>query len=153
MCVEYRNRKPDFQEMIRMYLNAMLLELARYYPQKKRDSYTLPYDIVQLHKFEALIDKYFKLHRPLSCYAERMHITERQLSYLCKKTLNKKPSEIMLERTILEAKRLIIHSSLSISAISEELNYTNSSYFIRLFKKATKQTPEQFRKDQFGRFA
>ncbi len=151
MCTEYSKRKNNFQEMIRMYLNAMLLELTRYYPEKERGKYTLPYDIVQLNKFEALVDKYFKRHRPLSCYAERMHISERQLSYLCKKTLNKKPSEIMLERVILEAKRLIIHSDLSIAAISEELNYNDSSYFIRLFKKATKLTPEQFRKEQFIR--
>ncbi len=148
MCSEYSKRKNDYQEIIRMYLNALLLELARYYPLKKRNKYTLPYDILQLNKFEALIDKYFKLHRPLSCYAERMNISERQLSYLCKKTVNKKPSEIMLERIILEAKRLIIHSDLSIAAISEELNYNDSSYFIRLFKKATKQTPEQFRRKQ-----
>ncbi len=151
MCSEYRSRNTDFQEIIRMYLNAMLMELTRYYPEKKKDKYTLPYDIVQLNKFEALVDKYFKLHRPLSCYAERMHISERQLSYLCKKTINKKPSEIMTERVILEAKRLIIHSSLSIAAISEELNYNDSSYFIRLFKKVTKQTPEQFRNEQFNR--
>ncbi len=151
MCTEYRNRKTDFQDIIRMYLNAMLMELTRYYPEKKKGKYTLPYDIVQLNKFEALVDKYFRLHRPLSCYAERMHISERQLSYLCKKTINKKPSEIIAERTILEAKRLIIHSSLSIAAISEELNYNDSSYFIRLFKKVTKQTPEQFRTEQFNR--
>lgn len=150
MCSEYKDRKPDYQEMIRMYLNAMLLELSRFYSEKKLSNYSLPYDIVQLKKFEALIDKYFKLHRPLSCYAERMHISERQLSYLCKKTLNKKPSEMMTERIILEAKRLIIHSSMSISAISEELNYSNSSYFIRLFKKFTKQTPEQFRNEQLS---
>lgn len=151
MCAEYRNRKTDFQEMIRMYLNAMLMEMSRYYPRKSHNSYTLPYDLVQLNKFEALVDKYFKLHRPLSCYSKRMHISERQLSYLCKKTLNKKPSEIITERFILEAKRLIIHSSLSISAIAEELNYNDSSYFIRLFKKITKQTPEQFRNDQFSK--
>lgn len=148
MCTEYRKRKPEFQEVIRMYLNIMLLELSRCYPLKKRDKHILTHDIIQLHKFEALVDSYFKLHRPLSCYAKRMHITERQLSYLCKKTLNKKPSEIMTERIILEAKRLITHSSLSISAISEELNFNDSSYFIRLFKKATKFTPEQFRNEQ-----
>lgn len=148
MCTEYRKRKPDFQEVIRMYLNVMLLELSRYYPLQKRDKHILTHDIIQLNKFEALVDNYFKLHRPLSCYAKRMHITERQLSYLCKKTLNKKPSEIISERIILEAKRLITHSSLSISAISNELNFKDSSYFIRIFKKITKHTPEQFRNEQ-----
>ena len=64
---------------------------------------------------------------------------------MCKKTVNKTPSEILLDRIILEAKRFIIHTPLSISAISDELNYNDNSYFIRLFKKACNLTPEQFR--------
>ncbi|MGY6647974.1 AraC family transcriptional regulator [Wenyingzhuangia sp. IMCC45574] len=31
-----------------------------------------------------------------------------------------------------------------------KLNYKDDSYFIRLFKKYTKQTPEQFRAAQYG---
>ena len=78
-----------------------------------------------------------------------MNITDRQLGYLCKKTVNKTPLEILTDRIVLQAKRLLIHSNLSISSISNELNYNNDSYFIRLFKKNTKLTPEQFRTNQF----
>lgn len=145
---EYKKRNMNYQEMIRIYLNAIFIELSRIYINKNENGPIYNYDILQLNRFQALIDKYFKKHRPITCYSNKMNITDRQLSYLCKKTLNKTPSEILTERIMLEAKRLIIHSDLSISSISEELNFSDSSYFIRLFKKITKQTPEQFRNYQ-----
>ena len=149
---EYHSRSLNYQEMIRMYLNAIFIKLSRIYLTKNEKSQKFNYDLLQLNRYEALVDKYFKLHRPISCYSKKMNITDRQLSYLCKKTIGKTPSEIMMNRIILEAKRLIVHSDLSILAISEELNYNDNSYFIRLFKKMTKQTPEQFRNEQYNRY-
>lgn len=149
---EYKNRSQNYEEMIRIFLNAMFIELTRVYPYQDENNLKFGYDLIQLNKYEALVDKYFKHHKPLSCYSKKMNITDRQLSYLCKKSVNKKPSEILTERIILEAKRLIIHSDLSIASISEELNFNDSSYFIRLFKKNTKQTPEQFRHSQFENY-
>ncbi len=149
---EYQHRSLKYQEMIRMYLNAMFIELSRIYPEIEGKGKLYGYDLLQLHRYEALVDKYFKMHRPISCYSKKMNITDRQLNYLCKKTVGKKPSEIMTDRIILEAKRLIIHSDLSIASIAEELNYKDNSYFIRLFKRITKQTPEQFRNEQYSRY-
>ena len=148
---EYKNRSSSYQEMIRMYLNAMFIELSRIHDTKNRHSSKFGYDLLQLNRYEALVDKYFKKHKTLSCYSKKMNISDRQLGYLCKKTVGKTPSEILNDRIMLEAKRLVIHSELSISAISEELNYSDSSYFIRLFKKTTNQTPEQFRNDQYNK--
>jgi len=149
---EYNNRSLSYEEMIRTYLNAMFIILSRVYLTESKKGQKFNYDLQQLNRYEALVDKYFKLHRPISCYSKKMNISDRQLSYLCKKTIGKTPSQILINRIILEAKRLIIHSNLTISSISEELNYNDTSYFIRLFKKITNQTPEQFRNAQYNRY-
>lgn len=146
---EYQDRALNYDEMIRTYLNAMFITLSRIYADKNKKSPQFSYDLLQLNRFEALVDIHFKEHRPVSFYSDKMNISDRQLSYLCKKTVNKTPSEILTERIILEAKRLIIHSDLSIFSISTQLNYNDSSYFIRLFKKISNQTPEQFRNAQY----
>lgn len=148
---EYKVRATNYQEMIRVYLYAMFIELSRAYIKNDDNSPVFSYDLVQLNHYEALVDRYYKKHRPISCYSKKMNITDRQLSYLCKKTVNKTPLAILTDRIILEAKRLLIHSNLSISSISNELNYNNDSYFIRLFKKNTKLTPEQFRISQYSK--
>ncbi len=151
ICKEYHAQLQNHHEMIRMTLNAMFIELTRIYEVKNENSKNFSYDILQLNKFESLVDTHFLEHQPVSFYSNTLNISDRQLGYLCKKTVNKAPSEILMERILLEAKRLIIHSNLSISAISLQLNYTDTSYFIRLFKRITKQTPEQFRAYQYNR--
>jgi AraC-like DNA-binding protein len=49
------------------------------------------------------------------------------------------------DRVILEAKRLLLHSSISVCEAAYYLGYDDCSYFIRLFKKDVGHTPEKFR--------
>lgn len=148
---EYQSHLLNYHEMIRLYLNVLFIELSRIYRKKHKCTISYSYELMQLNRFESLINKHFKDHKMLIFYAEKMNISLRQLSYICKKTINKTPSVILLERIILEAKRLIIHSDMSISSIADELNYSDNSYFIRFFKKVCNKTPEQFRCSFKGR--
>lgn len=142
---EYHERDLDYHEMIRMYLNTILINLSREFLGKKSPKYAYNYDIVQLNTFEELIEDHFIEHKPISFYSESMNLSTKQLSSICKKLVAKVPSELLMDRIILEAKRLIIYTDLSINQISYKLNYNDSSYFVRIFKKICKQTPEQFR--------
>lgn len=142
---EYQNRLISYHEVIRLQLNLLLIELSRIYLDKNEESVLYTYDIAQFNRLESLIDDNFKSHKSLVFYAESMNLSLKQLSYICKKTVGKSPSEIIAERIILEAKRLIIHTDLSINSISEELKFKDYSYFIRVFKKNCKLTPEQYR--------
>ena len=46
---------------------------------------------------------------------------------------------------ILEAKQLLKHSDCGIKEIADELNFPNSSFFFKYFKKHTGMTPNQYR--------
>lgn len=142
---EYRCRYLNYHELIRIYLNEMFIKLARFYSTKNSLKSVYNYELIQLNRFESLIDLHYKTHKSLSFYAEELNISLKQLSYLCKKVLDKKPSEMLSDRLILEAKRLIIHSDLSICLIADSLNFSDNSYFARTFKKACNQTPDQYR--------
>ena len=142
---EYRSRYLNYHELIRIYLNEMFIKLARFYSVKNNLKSVYNYELIQLNRFENLIDCHYKDHKSLSFYADKLNISLKQLSYLCKKVIDKKPSEMLLDRMILEAKRLIIHSDLSISLIADLLNFSDNSYFARTFKKACHQTPDQYR--------
>lgn len=142
---EYQNHLFNYHEMIRLYLNVLFLELSRIYSKKDEKSIIYSYELIQLNRFESLVNKYFKAHKSLVFYADKMNISLKQLSYLCKKVIDKTPSEILLDRIILEAKRLVIHTDMPINAIADELNYNDYSYFIRFFKKVCNVTPDQYR--------
>jgi AraC family transcriptional activator of pobA len=50
------------------------------------------------------------------------------------------------ERVMLEAKRLLSYSSLSVKEVSMLLGFDDPAYFFRFFKKNTLSTPSEFRK-------
>ena len=55
-------------------------------------------------------------------------------------------SDYVEEYKLIEAKRLLLESNLTVAEIAEKLNYTNAQNFIRFFSKATGVTPGKFRK-------
>jgi len=67
------------------------------------------------------------------------------LNEIVKLSLGKTASEAIEERRILEAKRLIKFSGLSIKEIAFELGYEEHSYFTKVFKKITGCTPTEFK--------
>ena len=53
-------------------------------------------------------------------------------------------TQLIVDRILLEAKRSLAFAKSTVSQIAEELGYSNTSYFIQLFKKHTGQTPVEF---------
>jgi len=54
---------------------------------------------------------------------------------------------LIRNRILLEAKRLLVNQDMSITEISNELNFNDNSYFTKFFKKQTGITPEEFRRN------
>jgi AraC-like DNA-binding protein len=59
--------------------------------------------------------------------------------------LGKGVAEAIDERLVLEAKRLILFSSMNIKEIAFELGYEEHSYFSKVFKRVTGLIPSSFR--------
>ncbi|WP_431211477.1 helix-turn-helix domain-containing protein [Puia sp. P3] len=72
-------------------------------------------------------------------------MSEKNLNLICKVILNKTTSTVITDRVVLEAKRMLIHTNMNIVQISLDLGYADNSYFSRVFKKATCETPLEFR--------
>lgn len=146
--IDQETKKPAYftKELLKNYIDTLLILFYRF--KGSKTSFTQQEKLVhdQFHELELLIEDHFKEHREASFYADRMSLSLKQLNSLCKNTVSKTSSQLILDRVILEAQRLLTHSNLNISEISYALEFEDSSYFSRLFKKKTAMTPEQFRK-------
>jgi len=96
--------------------------------------------------FKKLIDKQYRKIKSVSEYAQLLNITAGHLNDTIHKDLGKTAGELIHDRIILEAKRLLYHSEMSIKEIAAELHYEDPSYFGRFFKTHSGNTPDQFRK-------
>ncbi|MBJ6119727.1 helix-turn-helix domain-containing protein [Pontibacter sp. BT310] len=133
--------------IIRNYLDILLLQLSRLYKSEKQEQ-QLPVGMLsQVEVLQNLIEENYKEHKPVSFYADKLHTTPKQLNEYSKRVLGKTITDLIHDRVILEAKRLLVHSDLTISQVATELGYFDNAYFFRFFKKKTNYTPEQFRKE------
>lgn len=137
---EYSNEHSYKWPKIRSLTN--LIEIGRNYtPIYRIDSQTY---LKKVRQFEELIEVNFKNMKFPRDYASLLNITEKHLNRIVKNCLNKTSSALIQDRVLLEAKRMLMHSSLNVSEISSVLKFSESSYFIRFFKQKTGFTPLNF---------
>ena len=145
---EYEGREWKQEDVLRDLLDILLIKLARIYQAKNASAANAASGtLTQLQQLESLIDRHYREHKPVLFYADSLAQTAKHLNDLCKQTLGKTTTELIQDRTILEAQRLLIHSDLTITQIAAKLGYFDNSYFSRFFKKKTGKTPEQFRQE------
>lgn len=96
-------------------------------------------------KLIALIDEHYQTEREVSFYANAMSLSEKRLGVLTRQTLEHTVKQLIQQRLLLEAKRLINQDNLSFKSIAFRLGFTDASYFSRFFKKYSGLTPEQFK--------
>ncbi|GAA3952993.1 helix-turn-helix domain-containing protein [Chitinophaga oryziterrae] len=99
-----------------------------------------------LKSFQQLINQYYRTMRLPKEYAELLYITPNHLNALCRELLGKTAGDVIRERVLLEAKRLLTNAGMNILEIAYELNFKDNSYFTRFFKNYEGITPEEFRK-------
>jgi AraC-like DNA-binding protein len=144
MLKEYEASAEPSLALIRSYLDVVLLKLARYYHAEARTEESHA-TTIRLRNLEELIDQHFiKLKQPHE-YAALMNLSASYLNSICKQLLGKTLGDLVQERIMLEAKRFFAYSDLTVSQVSDRLNFSEPSYFIRFFKKNAGITPEQFR--------
>ena len=99
-----------------------------------------------LYKYEQLInERFLKMKKPNE-YARELGVSTNHLNKLVNTIYGKTSSQLISERIILEAKRLLTHTNHTVSHIADVLSFEYLSYFIRFFKKNVGFTPEEYRR-------
>ena len=81
----------------------------------------------------------------VSEFAEILNTTPQNLNAACRKAVDQPAAAIIAEHIIHEAKRLLRYTRKNVSEISLLLNFTDTSHFVKFFKRHTGQTPMQFK--------
>lgn len=102
----------------------------------------------QFALYEEFIDKLSEAHgkHDVSHYAELLNISSNYLSRIVSQIGGGTAIDMINRSVILQAKVLLKNSDMTIEYISEELNFPNSPYFCRFFRRETGMTPTEYRK-------
>jgi|SRR6185312_3141182 len=139
---EYRATEYLKFQKIHALVNLCYVEVARLNQPKQEIKNELY--IKRLQLFEELLDRKFKTMKSAGEYASELSITEKHLNRIVRACLNKTTTEMIAERIILEAKRMLVQAKYNVEEIGTELGYADKSYFSRFFKKNAGDTPKGF---------
>lgn len=135
--------RPAIRHLLAAFLH--LLQ-ARIHEQAVRAQVQNGADFRLFHAFLQLLDKNFQEEKEVEFYARKLRCTSRRLGAACKAVLGRTPQVIIIERVMLEAKRLLLHSDMSVQQIAALLGCEEQSNFTKAFRKATGETPSAFRR-------
>ena len=145
MQPERTANKPMREALLAAYINLLLMKCKSIYlssPQHKKPR-TAGSQLGE--RFNSLLEEHYLEEHLLGFYAEKLNLSPNYLSAALKKSSGKTAGELIQQRLLLEAKRMLLYSSASIKEIAYHLNFTDPPYFTRFFKHNTGHSPELFR--------
>ncbi|MHC5363130.1 helix-turn-helix domain-containing protein [Myroides sp. LJL110] len=145
--LEQELEKPE--DYLKRFVLKNLLHNFLYHCQREADSIgvtsynDLQTDLV-MRFYQNLEAGYLKEHHVLH-YANQLGVTPKMLNLATTKVLGKTIKQVIDQRIVLEAKRLLANSDISIKEISFYLGFEEATYFVSYFKKHNQCTPLEFR--------
>ncbi len=147
IAYEYNNRSSINDNLLaKLHLNILLIEIERLY--KAKSTAETPKRSRKQHlasRYKQLVEQNFLKLRMVSAYAEIMFIAPNYLNDAVRETTGKSASQVISDRIVLEAKAWLIQSELSVREIAYQLEFKDTSYFCRFFKKQTGMSPQSYR--------
>lgn len=136
-------------DIIRSLLLIVLTRLRRLHQPRSGES-ILPKSYSISRQFKLLVEQRYREFSSVRDYAAALLVTDRRLNAAVKNTTGRTATQIIHDRLLLEAKRLLTQSELSVSEIAYRLNFDDPAYFSRFFKKRVLLTPVEFKKKFSG---
>jgi AraC family transcriptional regulator, transcriptional activator of pobA len=137
-----------FLEMLRSILDLILTTCAARY-QVSENMLNKGKGQILVKRFFHLVEENHQKNLSLSDYSRMIGVTPNHLTQTVKLLTGKTSSQIIRAKQLLEIKRLLVHTNLSVSEIANQLNFEDQSYFTKFFKRETGITPIQYRSDSF----
>ncbi|WP_288436079.1 helix-turn-helix domain-containing protein [uncultured Chryseobacterium sp.] len=132
--------------VVQSLLNAFLGMFALTYSQNTISPASGESRALQLSRaFRILVRKNFKTMKSPSEYAEVLHITRGYLTETVREVTGKPAQHWIHQEILIEAKRLLVFTNLSVKEVAYELGYSDHTYFSRLFSKLEELSPSEFR--------
>ena len=98
-----------------------------------------------VEKFLNLVRIHYKQHRELKFYAQKLIFSPKYLSKVIKETSGRPANDWIDDLVVLEAKALLKSTNMTISQISDELNFPSQSFFGKYFKRVTGISPSEYK--------
>lgn len=145
---------PNFArgDILRNLLRVFILKAERI--KRSQNNANLP-DSYKDHdlfiRFRNVLENSYASSREVEAYAAALFTTPKKLNQISHTYLGKTIKQVIDERVVLEIKRLLLHSDLTVQEIARAMGFSDPTNMTKFFKRYTQLTPAQFKSSENGR--
>jgi AraC family transcriptional regulator, transcriptional activator of pobA len=172
LCIQYAAHDRDYVELQHVLdkldweqrrsascrdivIEALLIDLLVGVLRRIQDSKTPAIDETasdqDVHRnFTRMVEEHHTENWSLQQFADALRVTVPHLRNACRNVSGESPIRIINTRILVEAKRCLTHTGLSVAEIACRLGFEDASYFSRFFKSRTGQTPTVYKNSKSG---
>lgn len=141
---EFDAAQPGAAEILRALLRILFVRASRWYVRARPVSRTNRASLL-VRQFHLAVERHFQEWQTLEPYAHELGVTANHLNDVMRQETGRAAGEHIRHRRLLDAKRMLLHSDLSVSEIGYRLGFKDPSYFSRFFRRYEETTPADFR--------
>jgi AraC family transcriptional activator of pobA len=136
-------------DMLRMLLKRLIIIVTRLAKGNRLPGSAMADEkFGTIRKFNLMVENNYREHHSVAYYAQQLNKSPKTLSNLFALYNHKPPLQVIQERLIIEAKRLLYYTDKSAKEITYELGFDDAAYFSNFFKKHTSFSPTDFRNNK-----
>jgi AraC-like DNA-binding protein len=136
----------EVHALIRHQLWALLLRLNMVHRQQETHLNKSPAELHRFKRFQQLVEQRYAKWHQVADYARALGCTEKSLTRATVTAAGITAKAFIASRINLEAKRLLVHTSLSVTSIGDSVGFDDPSNFVKFFKRDAGCTPWEFRR-------
>jgi AraC family transcriptional regulator, transcriptional activator of pobA len=147
-------RPPDSRsvDLERHFLSALLLWVERWHEATRMEQRDADDPDLQLfRRFGEVLERDYARHHDAPHYADELGVPQAALSRALVNVTGRTTKELITDRRMLEAARLLRFSEMSIGEIAYRAGYGDQLYFSRAFKRQFGEAPSAYRDRMRGR--
>lgn len=141
---EFDAALPGAMEVLRAALSILFVRARRLYAAEHALKAASRATIL-VRQFRLEVELHFREWQAITPYARRLKVTPNHLNDIVREEAGHSAGELIRQRRLLDAKRLLLHSDLSVAEIGYQTGFQDPSYFNRFFRRYADVTPAEFR--------
>jgi AraC-like DNA-binding protein len=154
LLVEAARELPGRDDIVRAFITIILSKIRQHlhvHTQETRRAEPAAATLPQ--RFRIALDQKFPKLLKVSDYAKLLQVSRSHLNEELRRHTGRSASDHIHDRLLLEARRLLVYSPMTVAQIAYELQFQDPSYFGRFFRLRTGISPGTFRQQEQARLA
>lgn len=144
---ELAGERPANARAAAAHLSLLSVWLERQIAAHREDELPHPASARRLAaRFADLVERHYSSGAGVAAYAASLGVTPTHLTRVCRITTGRSAKDILADRVIYEARRLLQETALPVQDIARGLGFRSHAYFSRAFHARTGTTPTEFRR-------